>query len=87
MGMASDEKYVEIGRRIESVRTGFTDLAQKEFASRHGFNVSQYNNWATGARRIPIEAAQKFALTYGLTLDWIYLGRRDGLSDSAAKVL
>ena len=79
--------YVDIGQRVEAVRTGFTDLTQNAFAVKMGFNRSQYNNWATGRRRIPLEAAEKLAALYGLTLDWIYLGRRDGLAESASKVV
>lgn len=85
--MADDAQFVEIGRRIEAVRQAFTDLSQREFSQRHGFNPTQWNNWATGARRIPLECAEKLVTAYGLTLDWIYLGRRDGLAERASKVL
>lgn len=87
MSMSESAQFVEIGRRIEAVRQAFTPLSQKEFAARHGFNQTQWNNWATGSRRIPLECAEKLVAAYGLSLDWIYLGRRDGLSDKASKVL
>ncbi len=85
--MAEDAQFAVIGGRIEAVREGFTDLSQKDFAVRHGFNPTQWNNWAKGNRRIPLECAEKLAVTYGLTLDWIYLGRRDGLSETASKIV
>jgi hypothetical protein len=85
--MATEAQFIEIGRRIEAVRAAFTDLSQREFATRHSFNPTQWNNWATGTRRIPLECAEKLVNAYGLTLDWIYLGRRDGLADRASKVL
>jgi len=87
LAMADDAQFLEIGRRIEAVRQSFTDLSQKEFAQRHGFNPTQWNNWATGTRRIPLECSEKLVAAYGLSLDWIYLGRRDGLADNASKVL
>lgn len=79
--------YEQIGRRLLAVRTGFSDLSQKDWAVKHGFNPTQYNNWEKGVRRIPVESAEKLAETYGLTLDFIYRGRRDGLSDTAANTV
>jgi hypothetical protein len=85
--MGQDAQFAEIGRRLEAVRAAFTDQSQKDFSLRHGFNPTQWNNWASGTRRIPLECAEKLAAAYGLTLDWIYLGRRDGLAERASKVL
>jgi transcriptional regulator with XRE-family HTH domain len=80
-------EHAEIGARLKAIRAGFSDLNQKEWAGRHGFSETQYNNWETGTRRIPVESAEKLCNIYGLTLDFIYRGRRDGLSDTARKVL
>lgn len=81
------KQYEEIGARIRAVREGFSDLSQCEFAARHGFNEDQYGTWERGVRRIPVESSERLADAYGLSLDWIYRGRRDGLSDTASKVL
>ena len=86
-GDMADAQYKEIGGRLTAVRTAFSDLNQKEWADRHAFEKTQWNNWEKGTRRIPIEAAEKLAETYGLTLDFIYRGRRDGLSETSSKVL
>lgn len=83
----SDRQFPEIGQRLAALRTAFAGEKQKDFAARHGFNITQWNNWETGARRIPVDDAAKLAAAYGLTLDWIYLGRRDGLAETASKVL
>lgn len=80
-------QYEKIGKRLQGVRSGFSDLTQKAWAERHGFNPTQYNNWEKGFRRIPVDAAEHLCETYGLTLDFIYRGRRDGLSDTALKSL
>lgn len=82
-----DTQFSEIGERLAAVRAAFSDLNQRDWAQRHGFNQTQYNNWERGARRIPIEAAEKLCETYGLTLDFVYRGRRDGLSQNARKLL
>ena len=79
--------YSHIGERIAAIRLGFSDLSQKSFAEMHSFSITQYNNWEKGRRRISVDAAQTLAGKYGLTLDYIFLGRRDGLSERASKVL
>lgn len=85
--MAELAQYLEIGGRLAAVRLAFSDLKQNMWAEKHGFNPTQWNNWEKGARRIPVENAERLCALYGLTLDFIYLGRRDGLSESAAKAL
>jgi len=86
-GMADAPLYIEIGQRLEAIREAFSDLNQKEWADRHGFGTSTYNNWVKGIRRIPVESAEKLCDLYGLDLDFIYRGKRDGLSENARKVL
>lgn len=79
--------YKEIGERLEALRRGFSDLDQKGWAEKHGFNKTQYNNWAKGSRRIPVESAEHLCDRYNLTLDAIYRGRVAGLSDTLLKIL
>ena len=86
LGMES-APYAEIGARLRAIRAGLSDMSQTAWADRHGFNKTQYNNWEKGVRRIPVDEAERLCRTYGLTLDFIYMGRRDGLSDKASKAL
>lgn len=79
--------YAIIGQRLEALRVHFSDLKQAAWADKHGFGATQYNNWATGARRIPVENAERLCDLYGVTMDWIYRGKRDGLSENLRKVL
>lgn len=85
--MVDAAEHVVIGLRLRSIREGFSDLTQTAWAAKHGFNVTQWNNWEKGARRIPVEAAEVLCDRYGLTLDFVYRGRLDGLSENAKKVL
>lgn len=87
IGMTDRPEHPEIGQRLASVRKAFSDLSQGAWAEKHGFNPTQWNNWEKGVRRIPVEAAERLCETYGLTLDFVYRGRRDGLADTASKVL
>ena len=82
----TDAEFIIVGRRLLSVREP-TKLNQTDFALRNGFNTTQYNNWETGKRRIPIDKALVLCDRYGITLDFIYRGREDGLSESARKVI
>lgn len=85
LGMA-DLPYAHIGERLERLREMASDLPQKAWAEKNGFAPTQYNNWAKGARRIPVDSAEVLCDTYGLTLDFIYRGRVDGLSENAKKL-
>jgi hypothetical protein len=87
IGMTERPLHPEIGQRLAAVRLAFSDLSQGAWAERHGFNPTQWNNWERGVRRIPVEAAEHLCEVYGLTLDFVYRGRRDGLSETASKVL
>lgn len=85
--MTEQAPYLEIGRRLEAIRKAFSDLSQKDWAARHNFSLTRYNNWERGIRRIQVDEAEILADRYGLDLDFIYRGKRDGLSESASKVL
>lgn len=84
--MANDKEFFEIGERLRAIRQGFSDLSQADWAEKNGFGVTQYNNWEKGVRRIPVEAAELLCDRYGLTLDAIYRGRMDGVSQQARNV-
>lgn len=78
-------EYPEIGARLAALRLAFEGAVQKEWAEKHSFSPSRYNNWEKGVRRISLEAAELLADRYGVTLDWIYRGRADGLSENSLK--
>lgn len=84
---ASKPEFAEIGARLLAVRRAMSDLNQKDWAEKNGFNQTQYNNWENGKRRIPVEAAERLCERYGLTLDFVYRGRRDGLPDNLRNVV
>ena len=85
----SERMFTDIGARLAAVRQAFSldGESQKSFAKRNGFEPTQWNNWESGFRRISVDDAMKLASLYGLSLDFIYMGRRDGLAESASKVI
>ena len=82
-----ESEFSEIGARLLRVREAFSDLSQKAWAEKHNFQPTQWNNWEKGTRRIPVENAERLCALCGLSLDFIYRGRVDALSEKAAKAL
>jgi transcriptional regulator with XRE-family HTH domain len=85
--MSEHPEFHEIGARLARIRRAFSDDSQKAWAEKNRFNATQYNNWEKGTRRIPVERAMELCERYGLTLDFVYRGRSDGLSESLRKSL
>lgn len=78
----NQQPYIEIGRRLIALRTAESELSQKDWAIKHGFGVSQYNNWEKGVRRITLDEAERLCNLYGLKLDFIYRGNLSGVPES-----
>ena len=87
--MSEDNRHPhsEIGRRLISVRVAFTSDSVRAFAKRMDVSAMTVSGWETGSRRVPVESAELYCDMFGLTLDWIYRGRRDGLSETASKMV
>lgn len=85
--MNDDAPYANIAIRLMAIRKSQSQDSQKEWAERHGFSPTQYNNWEKGTRRIPVDSAERLCDSYGITLDFIYRGRRDGLSENMRKAV
>lgn len=73
-----------IAARLKWLR-GYVGLTQSEFAESLGVTLTNYNNWERGRQRMSIDGALKVNQTYGTTLDFLYLGRREGLSSDMAR--
>lgn len=85
--MTDRPDYSAIGDRLMKIRLAFSDLNQKEWAERHNFGSTQYNNWENGTRRISVDAADILVDRYSLTLDYIFRGNVSGLKEKDRKVL
>ena len=78
--------YSDIGKRIAQLRD-FVGENRPTFAKANNFSASQLANWEYGLRRISPDAAIRLVERYGVTLDWIYLGRASALPHSLATAL
>ena len=74
-----------IARRLRILRhhvTGSDFGAQARFAAKLGLEYRRWNNYECGHNLSRDVAMLLVTTIHGLTLDWIYLGREDGLSRS-----
>ena len=68
-----------IALRLAMTRVALGYDNQAEFAAKAGLRQNAYNQYETGKRRITLDAALKLKRTFGISLDWIYAGDRNGL--------
>jgi transcriptional regulator with XRE-family HTH domain len=68
-----------VGRRLKAIRLT-SGIERKEFVTRLGIGFADWNNYEDARMLLaPLSAAKLVDLLPGLTLDWIYLGRSNGL--------
>jgi Predicted transcriptional regulators len=68
----------DIGKRIVALREAL-GYNQAQFAELVGLTQPAMSNYEKGFRRPDIDSAIKIQLRTGATLDWLYMGKRDGL--------
>lgn len=78
--MAKGTPDLDTAHRLRTLRVyaGCGD-SQTRFAATYGFTVKQWNNFERGhplSKEAAIQLVRRFP---GLTLDWLHLGRMDGL--------
>jgi transcriptional regulator with XRE-family HTH domain len=76
-----------IGARLRLLRAAISENNASKFAARIGVSSSRWANYE-GDHPVPLAIAQKIIEAVpGLTLDWIYLGKPDGLPLALARRL
>lgn len=77
--MRTDQTTAEAtGLRLYWLRTHY-GMSQEAFAAQIGAQQSRYSNWESGKIRIPVEYGLRLNALYSTTLDFLYMGRLDGL--------
>lgn len=87
MDKTLEQPFQAIGRRLAAIRQAESSMNQREWAEKHGFSVTQYNNWEKGVRRITVDEAERLCDLYGLKLDFIYRGNISGLPENIKNLL
>jgi DNA-binding XRE family transcriptional regulator len=67
------ESATAVGLRLAMARQSL-GMAQNVFCERAGIHATAYNQYEKGKKRPSIQAAIGLCKTYGMTLDWIFLG-------------
>ena len=85
------DRNIAIGGRLKLARMAFGmggKGQQGKFAAQAGIGSTVYNQWETGENFVGIDNAMKLCQRYpGLTLDWIYLAKMEGLPTWLASAL
>lgn len=76
----------DIARRLVTLRETLGHN-QSSFANLIEVTQPAINNYEAGFRRPSIEVAVKIRIKTGVTLDWLYLGEREGLSGRLLSLL
>ncbi|MDC9825650.1 helix-turn-helix transcriptional regulator [Devosia sp. ZB163] len=76
----------DIAKRLIALREAL-GKNQSAFAALIEVSQPAMNNYEKGHRRPDIDVAIRIQVRTGATLDWIYLGRRDGLPTRLLELL
>lgn len=80
--MATNEiipALLEIGQRLELIREALGIEGKGEFADICGVEANTYSQWINGRANVSLPFALQIVKATGATLDYIYLGKTEGL--------
>lgn len=86
MPKIDDPSAPAVGERIRLLRDAL-GMSQTDFAKQAGLERAAVATWERGAQRPGIPLAQKITDRYGVTLDWLFLGRTNTLRHDLAGLL
>lgn len=72
-----------VASRLKFLRLHFR-MSQAQFAPTVGATPKQYNNWETGDQMMPLVYAVRINERYGISMDFVYLGRFHALPSDIA---
>lgn len=74
------DELKSIAERLRRARINAGFERASDAARRFGWSYSRYMNYENGERSVPPKQAILFASAYGVTVDYIYFGKRDTLN-------
>ena len=75
----------EVWERMLWHRKTFMQMTQAAYAAEIGVNAGTYALWEGGLRRLTLSGAVAIATRWGLSLDFILLGREEALPINVLK--
>ena len=82
----ADRSFEAIAQRLVQTRQAL-GLKQSEFAKRAGIPINTYNQYEKAVSQPRLDYAYALHDTYGITLDWLYMGDPSGLPYRLAQEL
>ena len=76
----------EVGKRLRIIRKAH-GLSQSAFAKQAGISASALANWEQGRQRPKMNQAERIIDAFGVTLDYLMLGRSASLRHDVATAL
>lgn len=74
-----DDLKEAVGRRLQALRLAQGFKTIRGFVNEMGFDEKRYDKWEKGKALIPPLFAEALVDRYGITLDWLYIGRKTNL--------
>jgi transcriptional regulator with XRE-family HTH domain len=74
----TEKNAAEISKRLRWLREA-QDFNQAAIARQINVQRTRWNNWETAVGCIPVDVATLLVQKFGVTLDWIYMGREAGM--------
>lgn len=75
---SDDDEFPELSKESIAERLRITravfGYSQGEFGAKAGLKANTYNQYEQAIKRPSLGSAAKLCKTYGLTMDWIFLG-------------
>jgi len=79
MRVKHDDRWQkDVGSRLDATRAAL-EIDHADMARMLGINPQRWSNYTNGHRPISVDLAILLCDRFGLTLDWIYRGRIDGM--------
>lgn len=85
-GLEGDMSPDAIGARLRLIREAF-DLSKSDIADMLDIERSHWSRFENGQRAIPYDKAARLVQRFGVSLDFIFLGRWSGIEFATAERL
>ena len=70
----SNNSEAAVAGRLRELRLALGFTNQSEFARQSDIPIGDWNHFEKNRRQLPLSAARKLRLRWGVTLDWLYEG-------------
>ncbi|WP_068312802.1 transcriptional regulator [Polycladidibacter hongkongensis] len=84
MKQPAESESAQVSARLAWLRSHYS-LEIKDMAADIDASYTQMINWLTGTQRLSLKGALAISTTYGISLDFLFLGRVESLPPELAR--